>query len=224
MSVCRAIDLAKGMFPSVAFQAILINRGGWVDFHLERPNGDKVVPILGIEPRLLGVTRDPRLDQLDDQARARIGGLVQRQRRSNGRIFSSSIVTAVADRLSLSQPGQLRRQPFQGRDVTGYWPRTTARTHCRPRFKAGGIGFVPADRITTKSLFVAVLQYRTRGHGGWMRSVVSLTESSRSGRGSDGDVLESYWADGKSTFLLRACALPVPPRGVDRVLDGQFQP
>ena len=36
----------------------------------------------------------------------------------------------------------------------------------RPRFKAGGIGFVPADRITTKSLFVAVLQYRTRGHRG----------------------------------------------------------
>src|SRR6202795_3358283 len=54
----------------------------------------------------------------------------------------------------------------------------------RPRFKAGGIGFVPADRITTKSLFVAVLQYRTRGHRGWMRRV-SLTESpvrSRFGR------------------------------------------
>jgi hypothetical protein len=37
VSVCRAIDLAKGMFPPVAFQAILINRGGSVDFHLERP-------------------------------------------------------------------------------------------------------------------------------------------------------------------------------------------
>src|ERR1700733_5299887 len=98
----------------------------------------------------------------------------------------------------------------------------------RPRFKAGGIGFVPADRITTKSLFVAVLQYRTRGHGGWMRSVVSLTESSRSRSwsrrrrsraiGPTANPHSGY----TSQHVLRACAPPVPPRGVDRVLDGQF--
>jgi hypothetical protein len=37
VSVCRAIDLAKGMFPPITFLAILINRGGSVDFHLEGP-------------------------------------------------------------------------------------------------------------------------------------------------------------------------------------------